>query len=315
MAKRRKAAAKKAGARTGKRSVRKSAISLHIGLNAVNPEHYQGWDGPLVACEFDANDMSLLAKAAGIRPQVLLTKKATRDNVLAAIRAAAGRLKSGDLFLLTYSGHGGQVPDVTGEEDDKQDETWCLFDGELIDDELYLELTKFGPGVRVIVLSDSCHSGTVTRAAPPRDSAAPAPAGRSKMMPPAVALRTYGAHRAFYDKLQENVAREAGKAQALDPDTALSHVAVSLRLTSIATTCQASVILISGCQDNQTSMDGAHNGAFTEQLLQVWDHGKYRGSYARLHADIKSRMPATQSPNLFTLGPAARLLTQQPFSV
>ena len=75
------------------------------------------------------------------------------------------------------------------------------------------------------------------------------------------------------------------------------------------------MILISGCQDNQTSMDGDHNGAFTEQLLQVWDHGTYRGSYAKLHAAIKSRMPASQSPNLFTLGPSARFLKQQPFSV
>jgi hypothetical protein len=293
---------------------RKKALSLHLGLNAVSPAHYQGWDGPLVACEFDANDLAAVAKASGVKAQVLLTRKATRANALAGIRAAAKQLKSGDLFLLTYSGHGGQVPDVTGEEDDKQDETWCLFDGQLIDDELYVELTTFAAGVRVVVLSDSCHSGTVTRAMP-RDPA-PAPAGgRSKMMPPAVALRTYGAHREFYDQLQQNVANDSGKAQPVDPDAALAHVAVSGRLTSIAGRCKAAVILISGCQDNQTSMDGDHNGAFTEQLLQVWNHGKYHGSYARLHAAIKGRMPAGQSPNLFTLGPAARFLTQQPFSV
>ena len=29
---------------------------------------------------------------------------------------------------------------MSGEEDDKLDETWCLFDGQLIDDELFLEL-------------------------------------------------------------------------------------------------------------------------------------------------------------------------------
>jgi hypothetical protein len=297
-------------------NTKKKGISLHLGLNGVNPASYEGWDGPLVACEFDANDMAALAKSSGLKPKVQLTRKATRGNALAGIRAAAKQLKSGDLFLLTYSGHGGQVPDVTGEESDKQDETWCLFDGELIDDELYFELTKFVAGVRVLVLSDSCHSGTVTRAMP-RDPA-PATAGRSKMMPPAVALRTYGAHRDFYDKLQEAVANDAGKAQPVDPDAALAlahAAAASTRLTTIATTCKAAVILISGCQDNQTSMDGNHNGAFTEQLLQVWDHGNYRGSYAKFHAAIKSRMPASQSPNLFTLGPSARFLKQQPFSV
>ena len=116
-----------------------------------------------------------------MKSTLLLTKKATRANVLAAMRAAAKTLQAGDLLFLTYSGHGGQVPDVTGEEDDKQDETWCLYDGQLIDDELYLELSRFAAGVRILVLSDSCHSGTVTRATAFRDGS---PAGRSKMMPP-----------------------------------------------------------------------------------------------------------------------------------
>ena len=84
--------------------------------------------------------MAALATARHITPTVLLTREATRAKTLAAIRAAAKQLKSGDLFWLSYSGHGGQVEDVSGEEDDKLDETWCLFDGQLIDDELFLEL-------------------------------------------------------------------------------------------------------------------------------------------------------------------------------
>jgi len=297
-------------------STRPKSLSLHIGLNTVSPAHYGGWSGELTACEFDANDMTALAKASRIKPTVLLTRRATRANVLAAIRSAARTLKSGDLFFLTYSGHGGQVPDITGEEQDKKDETWCLYDGELIDDELYLELSKFAEGVRVLVLSDSCHSGTVTRAPMPEPDAV-RPPGRSKMMPPAVAMRTYREHQAFYDKLQKAVASAAGNSLALDPDAALAagRIAVSGRLTTIAGDCKASVVLISGCQDNQTSMDGDHNGAFTEQLLQVWNHGAYRGSYAKFHAAIRARMPATQSPNFFTLGPAAAFVAQQPFSV
>ena len=62
-------------------------------------------------------------------------------------------------------------------------------------------------------------------------------------------------------------------------------------------------------------MDGDHNGAFTEQLLQVWDHGRFTGNYAQFHAAIKARMPRTQVPNLFTLGPVGKFLTERPFSV
>jgi hypothetical protein len=297
-------------------STRPKSMSLHIGLNSVSPAHYGGWSGELTACEFDANDMAAIARASGMKTTLLLTKRGTRANALAAIRDAAKQLKAGDLFFLTYSGHGGQVPDITGEEQDKKDETWCLYDGELIDDELYLELSKFAESVRILVLSDSCHSGTVTRAPMPEPDAV-RPPGRSKMMPPAVAMRTYREHQAFYDKLQKAVAAEAGNSLALDPDAALAagRIAVSGRLTTIAADCKASVVLISGCQDNQTSMDGDHNGAFTEQLLQVWNHGAYRGTYAKFHAAIRARMPSTQSPNFFTLGPATAFVTQQPFSV
>jgi metacaspase-1 len=292
------------------------ALSLHIGLNAVSPAHYGGWSGDLAACEFDANDMAAIAKAQGMKPTVLLTKKGTRDNVLSAMRGAAKALGSGDLFLLTFSGHGGQVPDVTGDEDDKQDETWCLFDAQLIDDELYFELSRFAAGVRIVVLSDSCHSGTVTRDLPSTVAIVPTaqPSQRPKLMPRSVGLRTYRDNQAFYDKLQREIAKAAGGG-AIDPDAALANVAISSRLTAVVKEFRPAAILISGCQDNQTSMDGANNGAFTEQLLAVWNNGGFKGSYASFHARIRARLPPTQSPNLFGLGAAGELMAQQPFSV
>jgi len=287
------------------------AHSLHIGLNEVSASAYAGWTGPLAACEFDARDMAAIAKAKGMKSTVLLTKKGTRANVLGGIRRAAKALTAGDLFFLSFSGHGGQVPDVSGDEADKQDETWCLFDGQLIDDELYYELSRFKAGVRILVLSDSCHSGTVVRAG---RTPAGTPHLRPKLMPAAVGMRVYSEHKGFYDKLQRDVAKAAGGA-VTDPDTALANVAVSHRLTAIVKKFNPAVVLISGCQDNQFSMDGDDNGAFTEQLLRVWNHGGFSGSYASFHAHIRAGLPPTQSPNLFTLGPAAAFLKQAPFSV
>jgi metacaspase-1 len=310
-----KRAAKKAR-RTPVKAAKAKAASLHLGLNAVDPAHYEGWSGPLAACEFDARDMAALARSRRMTPTVLLTSESTRERVLKAIRAAARKLKKGDLFFLTYSGHGGQVKDVSGDEaeQDKQDETWCLFDAELIDDELHYELSRFAAGVRILVLSDSCHSGTVTRAGPPLTDPA-RPNARSRAMPPAIAQRVYEAHKDFYDGLQNDVERRAGKATAADPDAALDKVAVSPRLTAIVKNFKPAAILISGCQDNQTSMDGDRNGAFTEQLLRVWSNGAFRGNYAQFHAAIKAGLPATQTPNFFVLGPAGRFARQTPFSV
>lgn len=292
------------------KSTRPRALSLHIGINAVSADAYEGWEGPLAACEFDARDMVALARAAGMQPTPLLTRKATRAAVLAQIRAAAKGLDAGDLFFMSYSGHGGQVADVSGDEPDKKDETWCLWDGQLIDDELYYELSRFRAGVRVLLVSDSCHSGTVARDGPPPP---PPPGTRVKLMPDAVANRVYRAHRERYDRLQRDVAKAAG--ERVDPDVALANVAVSPRLTAIVKDFSPALILISGCQDNQTALDGDHNGAFTEALLKVWNDGAFGGSHASFHARIRARLPASQSPNLFTLGPAAAFLAQRPFTV
>ena len=287
-----------------------NGLALHLGLNSVDPKQYEGWDGPLAACENDAHDMAAISKSRGLKSTVLLTAKATRAATLRAIRNAARTLKAGDLFFLSYSGHGGQVHDASGDEDDKRDETWCLYDGQLIDDELYYEFSKFGAGVRILMLSDSCHSGTVARA---REPAVPK-GKRSKLMPRAIGDKVYAAHAKFYDKLQLEVAKQAGGKFA-DPDAALAQVAVSGPMLAVAGRFKASLILISGCQDNQTALDGDRNGAFTEALLKVWDGGRFVGTYAGLHARVKARLPASQTPNLFTLGAVGRFVAQTPFTL
>ncbi|BDT67777.1 hypothetical protein os1_19550 [Comamonadaceae bacterium OS-1] len=282
------------------------ALSLHMGLNAVSGAAYSGWTGPLAACEFDANDMAAIAKAQGMQPTVLLTKQATRAKFLSALRSAAKSLVAGDLFFLTYSGHGGQVTDIDNDEPDGKDETWCLFDGQILDDELYFEYSKFAAGVRILVLSDSCHSGSVVKALPNEPG--------SRAMPLGVAMRVYRDHQAFYDKLQVDVAKAAG-GQVADPDTALTQVSVSNRLTAVVSQFKPSLVLVSGCQDNQTSMDGDHNGAFTEQVLKVWANGSFKGTYRQFHAKVRAGLPPSQSPNLFTLGKAGKFLQQKPFTV
>src|SRR5215467_8561878 len=72
-----------------------------------------------------------------------LNEKSDTQSGPADIKAAAAKLKRNDIFFLTYSGHGGQVPNTGRDlEPDGFDETWCLYDGELIDDELYAVLKQ-----------------------------------------------------------------------------------------------------------------------------------------------------------------------------
>jgi hypothetical protein len=107
--------------------------------------------------------MERLASGEGFRTRKLLDAQATSVNVLGALDSLAATTVAGDIAFISFSGHGGQIRDNTGDEDDGQDETWCLYDRQVLDEELYLKWSQFCAGVRIVVLSDSCHSGTVAR--------------------------------------------------------------------------------------------------------------------------------------------------------
>ena len=140
----------------------------------------------LNGCEPDAQNMASIASTRGLSAETLLTASATRNAVLGELGALAGKLKSGDLLVVSYSGHGGQIPDQNGDEDDGLDETWCLYDGELLDDELHQAWSKFQSGVRILALSDSCHSGTVLKMIrpdyDPQDQAEPLKLARAQVL-------------------------------------------------------------------------------------------------------------------------------------
>jgi hypothetical protein len=293
-------------------------LSLHIGLNGVDASKYNGWDGTLAGCVNDANAMQAIAVSQGFTPTQLITQAATADAILSQIGQAAHVLESGDTFIISYSGHGGQVPDATGESPTGLDDTWVAYDRMICGHELYNLWSQFAPDVRIEVYSDSCHSGTVIRDlvlgnspfAPPTSNgkrsvpekrlnlaaknfatvfgAAPSKltqqragppdpnAPKRRFIPPQIAMAVYNQNRTFYEAVQWSRKRS-------EPT--------------------ATVILISGCQDNQTSADGANNGLFTEKLLAVWNNAAFQGTLPQFHQAIVALMPDDQTPNYFSVGP------------
>jgi hypothetical protein len=246
-------------------------MAIAIGLNSVDPESYAGWNGPLQACENDAKDMAHIAETQGYSAKVLLTKRATLKNVRDSIIAASQVLKSGDHLVISFSGHGNQVPDTNGDEtDDGLDETWCLYDGEMVDDELALLWQRFAKGVRITVYSDSCHSGSVIKTFEKEN---PSTVSEFKIVPSDVALklRTLPGH--------------------FDLDKGLPAE------TSTRSNTSASVILISGCQDDQLSRDGVKNSVFTAHVLTAWNNGAFKASLPKFYETIRATMPPKQQPN------------------
>lgn len=276
-------------------------IALNVGLNSVDPEHYAGWDGRLGACEADADDMSDLAKSAGFEARSLLTRHATRAAVMKGIRDAAAELKAGDIFLFTFSGHGGQVRDLDGDEvEDNEDETLLCYDAQIVDDEIYRLWAKFEAGVRVLMIADSCHSGTVAKLFPYRDTGAKGTlvdeielAKGYRFMPDDVARRTFKKNEAFYEKIVDR--KKPGEKERV----------------------KASVLLLSGCQDNQLSADGVFNGLFTGRLLRAWKRGRFTGTYTSFHKAIVKTMPPLQTPNKYWVPKTENVEfeAQKPFTI
>ena len=276
--------------------------SIHIGLNRVDPACYGGWNGALAGCINDATAMQDIADSLGYSSSLLTDADATAGAVIEAISRAASELSSGDILFLTYSGHGGQVDDANGDEDEGQDETWVLYDRQVVDDELYQLYSQFADGVRVVILSDSCHSGTVAK------------------------VRTAGAYRTrVRDVPGENAPAADEKprnlpleVQAADQERqrALYETVQFLSGAKSDADIRASVLLISGCQDNQLSYDGPGHGRFTAELLTTYADGAFGGDYAEFHRSILQRMPPDQSPNLFTTGtPSSGFEAQTPFTI
>jgi hypothetical protein len=213
------------------------------------------------------------------------------------IRNASKTLNSGDIFMLNYSGHGGQVPDLQDDEPDGLDETWCLYNGQLVDDEHYLLLGEFAKGIRILSFSDSCHSGTMLKMAFYRDKVnleiSNEGSPKFRCMPKNIENRTYRDNKDFYDKILNNP-----------------------KLKNSEERVKASALLISGCQDNQLSEDGTFNGLFTSQVLRVWKNGLFKGDYRKFYKTIVNRMPRDQTPNYYRVGTRnTRFERQRPFTV
>ncbi len=108
-------------------------------------------------------------------PVKLLNEQATRPAVIEAFRGTLGRARQGDVALFYYSGHGSQErapKEFWHLEPDRLDETLVCYDSrldkpgcyDLADKELaYLIEQVAKNGAHVVIILDSCHSGSGTR--------------------------------------------------------------------------------------------------------------------------------------------------------
>lgn len=137
-----------------------------VGVKRFNPDFYGGQTGYLSDTESDADVISMLARQKGLETLDLRTEKATIYAFKQGLLNAVKDMQAGDLLFVYVSGHGGQREDLSGDEPDRLDETICLYDGEIIDDDMWRLFTKAPSGVRVAYVTDTCNAGSNWKSIP-----------------------------------------------------------------------------------------------------------------------------------------------------
>lgn len=104
---------------------------------------------------------------------MLLDREATKEAIVKEFKWLASTVQPGDLVTFTFAGHGSQMWDTNGDEEDGLDETICPTDvvkgdtkNDIPDDELN-SLLKSIPTDNITVVLDNCHAGSGTRAITP----------------------------------------------------------------------------------------------------------------------------------------------------
>ena len=212
-----------------------------------------------ILSEYPSAIITLMTDNTAIQP--------TRNNILIELERLIKDAKDGDTLIFHYSGHGSQVEDLNGDEEDGMDETICpidyadprviIIDGiqhnvdsQILDDEIHDIIENVPKGARFLMLSDSCHSGTIGDLK-----------NDFKHYNPIVGSRS------IYDKDTGNHVHfdySMNKTRILNMRVPNSNSGGELRI-------------ISGCEEDQTSADTGINGACTKAFWDtIQDFGGFR---------------------------------------
>jgi hypothetical protein len=242
--------------------------ALCVGIN-----DYPGDGSDLKGCVNDANAWAALLRDrfgfAAENVTLLLDQQATKAAILKGLRTMVTGAKAGDELVFTNSSHGTYVTDADGD-DDLYDEALCPYDcakNLIVDDELRELFALLPKGVKLTMISDSCHSGTVTRAA-----IAGAPDERRvRFLDPSLIGR---------DKLDNP--RKAKPKNGKFPEGQMKEV------------------LLSGCTPIEYSydalIDGTYHGAMTHFALKAIRDADYDITWSELHETLGSMLELNGYP-------------------
>jgi hypothetical protein len=247
-------------------------VFLAVGINKYN---ISGND--LQGCVNDALNIATVLRGRGYEGITLLDAEAYRESIVGCLNSAISHLKYGDTLFYWHSSHGSYVPDRDGDEADGKDEVLCCYDigdrGYILDDELYAMFQRRTWGSKIIVGTDTCFSGGISRFADLQNVDV---LTRQKFLNPGEFLE---------GTELEQARRVEGYRKADKP--------------------RPSVITITGCAEDEVSydahIDGSYQGAMTNAAIQTFqasEHGnQVKGlRVIDLYRGIRHILPSDKYP-------------------
>ncbi|WP_179955769.1 caspase family protein [Bacillus sp. SH7-1] len=245
-------------------------LALLIGIN------YQNSIAPLKGCINDVKGITKLLvekfQFSISDIQILLEEAATRQNILNSLDYLISELKSGDIGVLAFHGHGTQVADEPPiDEEDILDEVIVPYDGindkkvlyenVIRDDEIQERLVKLQQNVSFTFIFDSCHSGTITRDI----------TGATRSVPPSVSVS--------------------------EIKQLISGLTTSRSLPKEHPLSVGNYYLLTACKAEQQAKDDMTNGYFTAELLKYMEPGiTYEQLKEKVIPAVKERSFNQQEP-------------------
>jgi pimeloyl-ACP methyl ester carboxylesterase len=273
-------------------------FALLVGIKDYHP---QSGVGSLSGCINDVNHieewMQKKFAATDLHIRKLLNEAASRANFIGSFTDHLinnASIQPGDTVLFYYSGHGSYAssnPAFKAWDSEATDETLVLYDSrcngqfDLADKELRLLLSAIRKDVQVVVILDSCHSGSATRDVDPADQIL---LGKPKHTPAA----NGASYRALEDYCTVN---------------GVGYAKMASDGNGIIPVPPVKLIALSACSRNEVAYESSYSpdGMFTSQFLQALDAGPSDLSYAQVYEHVYTllkRRARKQTPSLVTEG-------------
>lgn len=240
-------------------------LALLVGINQFKNYPTAALNG----CVNDANDMAALLKDMFAFKDsditVLTDKQATKARIMSKLKSMVDAAKTGraDYLIFSFSSHGTQLPDESGDESDKADEVFCPHDLAakddkwdpnyvISDDELHDLFIQLPKTAQLEAFLDTCHSGTGLKDIDPMKLLLPG-APKPRYLPPP----SLEAFERVSKLAPRGLVNGRAKREKLPGDTC---------------------ILWAACKADQTSADASFNaranGAFTFHFIKAMRESK-----------------------------------------